>query len=113
MARYVWLGQARVLLPWIEMHRHAVEAAVRATLGNAAFEAALAHYTRAPEHQQEPGFAPEIGVLNVVVQARLGRESRTLKTATRALWRARNELAHLRALGTEQLEELVRACEPL
>ncbi|MCB1254581.1 MAG: hypothetical protein KDB39_15370 [Austwickia sp.] len=111
--RHLWLGQARVLLPWIEQHRAQVEAATRAALGSARFEKALSEYTRAQEHREEPGFAPEIGLLNVVVQARLGRESYGLKTASRALWRARNEMAHLRALGSSQLEELVRACDHL
>lgn len=113
LERHLWLGQARVLLPWIELRRAEVETLARTALGPARFEEALAQYARKQEHRDEPGFAPEIGLLNVVVHARLDSGKHRLRRASRALWRARNELAHLRALSPPLLEELVRACDHL
>lgn len=113
IGRHIWAAQSRVLLPWIELHRNRVEYQLRKRLVNQ-FDEVVAEFSRRTErpdvHKNE---VLEIGLLNAIVQARVGRQDPELRVAAKELRRARNNLAHLRPLSSGSLQQLVRACEPL
>jgi hypothetical protein len=99
----VWAAQARVLLPWIETRRQAVAADLFRTSGKAAVRSVL-------------GDVPdvlEVGPLSVAVRALSGRNRPALRDAVHQLWKARNKLAHLTALTSDEQRDLVAAFAPL
>lgn len=93
----IWSAQARVLLPWIEARRQAVAADLLRTRGKAAVHSVI-------------GGVPdvlEVGPLFVAVKALSGRNRPALRDAVYLLWQARNKLAHLQALTTDEQRDLV------
>jgi hypothetical protein len=110
LLRLAWAAQARVLLPWIEQRRRAVEDRVVARLGEERFARALEQLFDPPLTTLA---AIEIGQLKYLVEARIGNTDSTLRTVVRRMSGARNALAHLRPLRLAELIELVAACESL
>ncbi|MEU8606668.1 hypothetical protein AB0C29_01500 [Actinoplanes sp. NPDC048791] len=99
----VWAAQARVLLPWIETRRQAVAADLFRVSGKAAVRSVL-------------GDVPdvlEVGPLFVAVRALSGRNRPPLRDAVHLLWQARNKLAHLTALTSDEQRDLIAAFAPL
>ncbi|WBB78032.1 hypothetical protein O7606_17455 [Micromonospora sp. WMMD882] len=95
----VWVAQARVLLPWVETRRQAVAADLLRAHGKRAVHAAI-------------GDTPavlEVGPLFVAVRALAGRDRPALCDAVYRLREARNKLAHLQALTTDEQRDLVGA----
>jgi hypothetical protein len=95
----VWAAQARVLLPWIETRRQAVASDLLRFSGKSAVKSVL-------------GDVPdvlEVGPLSVAVRALSGRNRPALRDAVHLLWQARNKLAHLTALTSDEQRNLVAA----
>lgn len=108
--RHVWAGQARVLLPWIEVKRDRIESRVRQRLGADRFQQVLKDFARDDFDAGHPDAVAEIGLLDAIIAARIGGSDRKLREASRSLRDARNKLAHLRPLRPGRFEELVRTC---
>lgn len=109
--RHVWAGQARVLLPWIEIKRGRLESTLRRLLGAERYDNAIRDFATGSFDPSSPDDVAEIGLLNKVVQARLGSSEPQVRDAARALREARNQLAHLQPLNPARLEQLVRTCD--
>ena len=110
MNRLLWVGQARVLLPWIEVKRDRIESRVRHRLGADRFQQVLKAFAREDFDAGQPDAVAEIGLLDAIIAARIGASDPKLRDASRSLRDARNKLAHLRPLRPGRLEELVRTC---
>ena len=108
--RHLWAGQARVLLPWIEITRERLEARVRNALAEEGFRQALCDFA-VGDFEPTAETVTEIGLLNKVVRARIGKSAPNLRDAAAALHTARNQLAHLRPIPQGRLEALVRVCD--
>lgn len=107
--RHLWVGQARVLLPWIEVKRDRLETRVRQRLGTERFQQAMKDFAR-DDFDAGADAVAEIGLLNAIIAARIGGSDPKLRDASRSLRDARNKLAHLRPLRPGPLQELVRSC---
>lgn len=103
VSRHLWSAQARVLLPWIEIRRQDLERAMTHFLGDARMRSAIKEFSR-----EESVPVPEIGLLNRIADARIGRTNPPLRDAARALRKARNQLAHLKPVQPAALNELIR-----
>lgn len=108
--RLVWSAQARVLLPWIEVRRDRLESKLRDLFGYERYQQLLKEFDR---DQDLPGDVVEVGRLFAITKARVGSADRQLTEAAKRLWLARNELAHLRPMTQDAVDELVRACRDL
>ncbi|WP_320064352.1 hypothetical protein [Micromonospora sp. RTGN7] len=95
----VWAAQARVLLPWIETRRQLVAASLLRTHGKATVQAVL----------DGGSDVLEVGPLFVAVNNLSGRARPALRDAVYLLRQARNKLAHLQALTTNEQRDLVAA----
>ena len=107
--RWIWLAQARVLLPWIEAKRIKVYARVRDTLGSQ-FRDVLEDgklWTVADGPVEDAIL--EMKDLAWLIRNHLANE-KELKRAANSLWEARNAIAHLRPLSTPWLEDMAEAC---
>ncbi|MGC4897577.1 hypothetical protein [Micromonospora sp. DT31] len=95
----IWAAQARVLLPWIETRRQAVAADLLRARGKMAVHSVIGGASD----------VLEVGPLFVAVKALSGRNRPALRDAVYLLWQARNKLAHLQALTTNEQRDLVTA----
>lgn len=95
----IWVAQARVLLPWIETRRQAVTTELLRARGKTAVYSVL----------EETSDVLEVGPLFVAVRTLFGRDRPALRDAVYLLWQARNKLAHLQALRTDEQRDLVAA----
>ena len=109
LTRHLWTGQARVLLPWIEIKRDRLEHTVRSVMGSERFTESMCQFASGDFDPATDSVA-EIGLIHAVISARLGGSEPTLRDAAYGLREARNRLAHLRPLRPGRLEELVRVC---
>ena len=106
----VWAAQARVLLPWIEEHRSALQTRVAEMLGSRRMTAILSGWFDPPI--KADGLV-EIGALDRVVQKALGSRDAEWRDASRRLRDARNCLAHMQPLSLGEQQSLLAACHPL
>lgn len=106
--RFLWAAQARVLLPWIEVRRDRLEGQLAEFMGRERFGRAVRGFAGPGYDPRDPDSVAEVGLLNVVAQARVGAANPRLRDAARVLRNSRNHLAHLRPLPPAMLEELVR-----
>lgn len=101
----VWAAQARVLMPWIEERRQLVADDLLRSHGRAAVRAVLGNNLSPASN----GISEilEVGPLFVAVRELSGRRRPALRDAAFLLWKARNKLAHLQALTTDEQRELI------
>lgn len=110
VGRLVWMAQARVLLPWLELRRADLEVALRQEFGGKRFREYLHQFSNRDQSTSSDS-VPEIGLLEVITRSRLGRSNQLLTDFAKALWLARNDLAHLRPVENDRVDVLVRTFE--
>lgn len=110
--RWIWLAQARVLLPWIEERRVKVYDRVREKLGEGFGEVLSDARLWSPHDEALGDVLLEIKDLAWIIRQHLWRES-DLKEAANSLWKARNEIAHLRPLSSSHLRSMADTCRHL
>ena len=110
LRRLVWAAQARNVLPWIEQRREALQDKTIEKLTRKRFNDALQQLFNPP--LTDAGQV-EIGHLQLIIGARLGRTEPRMRSISRRLRDARNKLAHLDTLTLAELGELVNSCREL
>lgn len=108
--RLIWSAQARVLLPWIEVRRDRLDSRLRDLFGLERYQQLLKEFNRDQDHLED---IVEVGRLFAITKARVGNADRQLTEAAKRLWLARNQLAHLRPMAQDAVDELVRSCGEL
>ena len=106
----VWMAQARILLPWLELRRRDLEVALQKKFGRKRFREHVHQFSNRDQSTSSDS-VPEIGLLEVITKARIGQSNRTLTDFAKALWCARNNLAHLRPIENNQVDILLHRFE--
>ena len=105
-SRLIWRAQARVLMPWLEIRRAAIEDILRSKLGQERMARAVdEHTTRFRDVDAGP---IELGTLARIARAKLSSTDQRLRETTRSLASARNRLAHLVPIQGDELRDLVQ-----
>ena len=110
LGRLVWAAQARVLLPWIEERRSALQTRVTELLGTPRLASMLSEWFDPPVEAQ--GLV-EIGALDTLIRRALGSKNTELRDASRWLREGRNRLAHMRPLSLGDQQSLLAACQAI